>query len=65
MRTLNETEKKMLNCTIKFASPKQLFIVSWWSIFNNKKIEKLIECVSNGMNWEASYLTAKNINNDD
>ena len=61
MRRLTEQEKKMYDRATKFATSKQLFMLSWWDIFYPKKREKLHKCIISGIHWDVAYTIAKNV----
>ena len=61
MRRLTEQEKKMYDRATKFATSKQLFMLSWWDIFCPKKREKLHKCIISGIHWDVAYTIAKNV----
>lgn len=57
----DEETKKIDKFIINNASFKEIFIITWWSMFKIKKLNTLFENILIGKNWIASFSDAQNL----
>ena len=56
---LSTSQRSALDQAVEHAPVGQLLVFAWWTLFNERKAQELIDNVESGMIWKAAYARAK------